>query len=111
MFYECNDYNCNVGVEHCQNRAFAKLRERYRKGNKYDIGVEVVQTVEGKGFGVRANRSFEAGQIIVEYAGEIITQEECERRLKKEYRDNEVRNFIRDAFVLRRHHAVVANFD
>ena len=89
MLYECNDGNCNIGAAHCQNRAFAQLRERYRNGNKYDIGVEVLQT-DGKGFGVRANRSFEPGQIIVEYAGEIITQDECERRMKTVYKKNDV---------------------
>lgn len=92
MLYECNDGNCNIGAAHCQNRAFAQLRERYKNGNKYDIGVEVLQT-EGKGFGVRANRSFEPGQIIVEYAGEIITQDECERRMKTVYKKNDVRLF------------------
>lgn len=42
-----------------------------------------------KGFGVRACRSFEPHQIIVEYAGEVITQEECEKRMRNEYKDNE----------------------
>lgn len=43
-----------------------------------------------RGHGIRANRCFGPHQIIVEYAGEIITQEECERRMKHEYKKNEV---------------------
>ena len=43
-----------------------------------------------KGYGLRACRSFGPNQIIVEYIGEIITQEECEQRLHGPYKDNEV---------------------
>jgi hypothetical protein len=38
-------------------------------------------------------RSFEPGQIIVEYTGEIITQEESDRRLDEVYKDSTVRRF------------------
>jgi hypothetical protein len=33
---------------------------------------------------------FEPHQIIVEYAGEIITQSECERRMKQVYKKDKV---------------------
>jgi len=89
MLYECDESNCNLGTEACSNRSFADLKERSKSGKKYDIGVEVVKT-EAKGYGVRACRTFEPGQIVMEYAGEIITQEECERRVATEYKDNEV---------------------
>lgn len=46
---------------------------------------------EGRGYGVRAMRTFEPHQIIVEYAGEIITQSECERRMKQVYKKDKVR--------------------
>lgn len=36
-------------------------------------------------------RTFEPHQIIVEYAGEIITQSECERRMKQVYKKDKVR--------------------
>ena len=90
MLYECDDDNCNIGAEHCTNRAFATLKERCRAANKYDIGVEVMKTHE-KGFGVRSCRTFEPNQIIVEYAGEIITQDECDRRVMNEYKNVDVR--------------------
>ncbi|KAF2205891.1 hypothetical protein GQ43DRAFT_467746 [Delitschia confertaspora ATCC 74209] len=86
MYYECNDSNCNLTPEECGNRPFAELKKR-AKGNRYDYGVEVVETKD-RGFGVRAMRSFDPYQIIVEYAGEIITQGECERRMKNEYKKN-----------------------
>ena len=89
MLYECDDGNCAVGTDLCNNRAFADLHERRAKGGKYRVGVEVIKT-EDRGYGVRANRCFEAGQIIVEYTGEIITEPECQRRMKEDYKDNEV---------------------
>lgn len=89
MLYECDETNCNIGPEFCQNRAFQDLAERTKKGGRYRIGVEVFKT-EDRGYGVRANRCFEPNQIIMEYTGEIITVEECERRMNEEYKDNEV---------------------
>ncbi|KAI5464009.1 hypothetical protein BGZ63DRAFT_411857 [Mariannaea sp. PMI_226] len=88
MLYECDELNCNVGKEHCLNRAFATLTARRNKGGKYRVGVEVIKTSD-RGHGVRSNRCFKPGQIIMEYAGEIITEDECERRMTEEYRDNE----------------------
>lgn len=89
MLYECDETNCNVGPENCRNRAFADLQERVKGGGKYRIGVEVFKTAD-RGFGVRSNRCFQAGQIIMEYTGEIITEEECDRRMNEEYKHNKV---------------------
>lgn len=89
MLYECDDTNCNVGKEHCQNRAFQNLQERTKKGGRFRVGVEVVKTSD-RGYGVRSNRCFEPNQIIMEYTGEIITEAECERRMNEKYKDNEV---------------------
>jgi palmitoyltransferase ZDHHC9/14/18 len=88
MAYECDDTNCRLGAELCCNRPFAELKRR-AKGNRYDYGVEVLDTVD-RGYGVRAMRMFEPHQIIVEYAGEIITQSECERRMKQVYKKDKV---------------------
>ncbi len=90
MFYECDDSNCSIGAEHCTNRSFEDLRKRCKAGGRYNIGVEVIKTAD-RGYGVRSNRTFEPNQIIVEYAGEIITQDECEERMMERYKDNEVR--------------------
>lgn len=92
MFYECDQHNCKLGSELCGNRSFANLRQRLKAGGKYNIGVEVMLTKD-RGYGVRSNRTFAPNQIIVEYTGEIITQEECERRTKKLYKNNEVWSF------------------
>ncbi|KAH8802838.1 hypothetical protein F5884DRAFT_486155 [Xylogone sp. PMI_703] len=88
MLYECDDTNCAVGRELCSNRSFADLAERRKGGGKYRIGVEVIKTAD-RGYGVRTNRCFKAHQIIVEYTGEIITEEECDRRMNEDYKDNE----------------------
>lgn len=89
MYYECDDTNCNLGPEWCKNRQFAKLKERVKSGKLFDIGVEV-QKYPNKGFGVRACRTFEPHQIIVEYSGEIITQDEALDRMEDKYKGKEV---------------------
>jgi histone-lysine N-methyltransferase ASH1L len=89
MLYECDETNCSLGKAYCTNRAFQDLQARTKKGGRYRVGVEVVKTSD-RGYGVRSNRCFEANQIIMEYTGEIITDEECERRMNEEYKDNEV---------------------
>ena len=94
MFYECDDSNCAIGAERCTNRSFAGLRERCKAGGKYNIGVEVIKTAD-RGYGVRSNRTFDPHQIIVEYTGEIITQEECDHRMHTIYKDNEVYSLLR----------------
>ncbi|KAF3390413.1 Histone-lysine N-methyltransferase ash1 [Penicillium rolfsii] len=87
MFYECDSGNCRLGPE-CGNRNFNELKHRTKAGGKYNIGVEVIKTAD-RGYGVRSNRTFEPNQIIVEYTGEIITQFECERRMRTVYKNNE----------------------
>lgn len=87
MLYECDEKNCNVGRENCTNRAFADLQERKAGGGKYRVGVEVIKTAD-RGYGIRANRCFAPNQIIMEYTGEIITDEECSNRMETKYKDN-----------------------
>ncbi|GAB7337400.1 hypothetical protein MBLNU457_g2744t1 [Dothideomycetes sp. NU457] len=86
MFYECDDNNCNLPAKSCSNRAFGELMKRTKEGNEYDIGVEIVDTKD-RGHGIRANRIFGPGQIIMEYCGEVITQEESDRRMNEVYKD------------------------
>ncbi|KAF9888398.1 hypothetical protein FE257_008676 [Aspergillus nanangensis] len=87
MFYECDDGNCGLGSG-CGNRNFDELKQRTKAGGKYNIGVEVIKTAD-RGYGVRSNRTFDSNQIIVEYTGEIITQSECEKRMRSVYKTNE----------------------
>lgn len=89
MFYECDDNNCRLGADACKNRSFEGLRLRSKAGGKYNIGVEVIKT-EDRGYGIRSNRTFEPNQIILEYTGEILTQEDAENRMRKVYKDSEV---------------------
>ena len=89
MFYECDESNCHIGPDRCTNRSFEDLKQRQKLGGKYNIGVEVMKTVD-RGYGVRSNRTFEPHQIIVEYAGEIITQEECDQRMNTRYKGKDV---------------------
>ncbi|KAL4906885.1 hypothetical protein BDW74DRAFT_129319 [Aspergillus multicolor] len=87
MFYECDNKICALGPE-CGNRNFEELKQRAKAGGKYNVGVEVIKTAD-RGYGVRSNRTFQPNQIIVEYTGEIITQAECEKRMRTIYKKNE----------------------
>lgn len=100
MHYECDDNLCSLGAQ-CSNRDFAKLAARMERASKsdkksfrylYNIGVEVIKT-DGRGFGVRAVRSFEPGEIITEYIGEIITPREAGRRIREEYANKPVSRY------------------
>lgn len=97
MHYECDDNLCSLGNQ-CSNRDFAKLAARMERASKsdkksfrylYNVGVEVIKT-NGRGFGVRAVRSFEPGEIITEYIGEIITPREAGRRIREDYANKPV---------------------
>ena len=54
------------------------------------ILVSMSGKTEDRGHGLRANRTFEPGQVIIEYTGEIITQEESEKRMYTDYKDAKV---------------------
>jgi [histone H3]-lysine4 N-trimethyltransferase ASH1L len=100
MRYECNDENCKAGAEYCLNRSFQELQWRGRNknltrdaekkdSNLWGVGIEVFRT-KNRGFGVRAMRSFQPYQAICEYTGEIITQDEADRRMNEDYKGKTV---------------------
>ncbi|KAK0940849.1 hypothetical protein LTR29_007567 [Friedmanniomyces endolithicus] len=88
MQYECNDDNCNLSALQCGNRLFTDLAVRMKKGGAFDIGVEVLKTPD-RGFGVRSCRTWAPGQIIMEYTGEIVSEGECQRRIREDYKDKQ----------------------
>ncbi|KAF2774066.1 hypothetical protein EJ03DRAFT_323408 [Teratosphaeria nubilosa] len=88
MQFECTEDNCRLSDAECGNRAFASLQRRTERKNLYGTGVEVVKT-ENRGFGVRSCRTFAPGQIIMEYTGEIISEGECQRRMRELYGDKQ----------------------
>lgn len=121
MGYECNETNCLISADACGNRPFYDLSKRLEKAEQvnnrqramekaraekanqranfnavlmsFEQGVEVFKTA-GKGFGVRAQRSFQPGQIIMEYFGEIIDADEVQDRMATVYKDSSVRTII-----------------
>ncbi|KAK3644948.1 hypothetical protein LTR56_009335 [Elasticomyces elasticus] len=88
MQYECNDDNCAVKGGECGNRCFADLTARLKKGGAFDVGVEVLRT-PNRGFGVRSCRTWGPGEIIMEYTGEIVSEGECQRRMREDYKDKQ----------------------
>ncbi|KAL3671523.1 hypothetical protein V7S43_003443 [Phytophthora oleae] len=83
MFISCSDEICSApDPSLCSNRA---IKRRELKSVR-------VEYIPGPGFGLVASDKIKAGEFIIEYVGEVIDDEECERRLIK-YRDNGEVNF------------------
>ncbi|KAG0428459.1 hypothetical protein HPB47_024549 [Ixodes persulcatus] len=72
LLYECRPDLCPAG-EHCKNQHF--LRREYAQ-------VTVIRA-EGRGWGLRTDQALTAGDFVMEYVGEIINEQECERRLSR----------------------------
>ncbi|RLN63810.1 hypothetical protein BBJ28_00019439 [Nothophytophthora sp. Chile5] len=83
LFISCSDDSCSAPDPRlCSNRA---IQRRELKSVR-------VAYIPGPGFGLMANEKIRSGEFIIEYVGEVIDDEECERRMIK-YRDNgEVRH-------------------
>jgi histone-lysine N-methyltransferase SUV39H len=69
--YECNE-GCACGP-YCRNKSVQFGRK---------IEVEIFKTASGRGWGLRCNQALHQGQFIDTYRGEIITDEEADRREK-----------------------------
>ncbi|XP_033746371.1 histone-lysine N-methyltransferase SUV39H2-like [Pecten maximus] len=67
--YECNK-RCKCGPE-CPNRVV-------QQGRKFKLCV--FRTSNGRGWGVKTLQKIKKGSFVVEYVGEVITNEEAERR-------------------------------
>lgn len=67
--YECNKH-CKCTNE-CKNRVTQKGQKHY---------LSIFKTSNGRGWGVRTNKTIARGRFIAKFVGEIITHEECERR-------------------------------
>ncbi|XP_035476266.2 histone-lysine N-methyltransferase ASH1L isoform X2 [Scophthalmus maximus] len=74
-FAECSPSTCPCG-EHCDNQhiqrhEWAQCLERFR--------------AEGKGWGIRTKESLRSGQFIIEYLGEVVSEQEFRSRMMEQY--------------------------
>lgn len=81
--YECNS-RCKCSMK-CPNRVV-------QKGSKYTLAI--FRTPTGKGWGVKALQPIPKGAFVVEYVGEVITNDDADRR-GLEY-DNEGTTYLFD---------------
>lgn len=81
--YECNK-RCKCGPE-CPNRVV-------QQGRRFKVSV--FRTSNGRGWGVKTLQNIKRGSFVVEYVGEVITNEEAERRGKRY--DAEGRTYLFD---------------
>ncbi|GAB1602640.1 hypothetical protein Ahia01_000543600 [Argonauta hians] len=81
--YECNR-RCKCGPE-CPNRVV-------QQGRKFKVCV--FRTSNGRGWGVKTVQKIKRGSFVMEYVGEVITNEEAERRGKRY--DAEGRTYLFD---------------
>uniref|UniRef100_M4B453 Histone-lysine N-methyltransferase n=1 Tax=Hyaloperonospora arabidopsidis (strain Emoy2) TaxID=559515 RepID=M4B453_HYAAE len=83
LFVSCSDDTCSApDPRMCSNRA---IKRRTIKSVR-------IEYILGPGFGLVANETIRSGEFIIEYVGEVIDDEECERRMIR-YRDNGEVNF------------------
>ena len=80
LFYECDSSNCNNGQE-CKNQRFK--RREYVKIEKFKSKA---------GWGLRCTEDIKRNQFVIEYVGELIDENECNKRLKEMAARND-RNF------------------
>lgn len=83
--YECDKDSCPFGEQDCGNRAFQNMQKGISQGRLYYTGYEVVQAGE-KGFGLRATRTYSPHALIAEYTGEVVSNDEMQRRLTTVYK-------------------------
>ncbi|XP_056426914.1 histone-lysine N-methyltransferase NSD3 isoform X6 [Hyla sarda] len=81
LLYECHPQVCPAG-EYCQNQGFTK---------RLYPETEIFRT-ERRGWGLRCKRDIRKGELVNEYVGELIDEEECRLRLKRAH-ENGVTNF------------------
>ncbi|XP_067928328.1 histone-lysine N-methyltransferase NSD2-like isoform X2 [Watersipora subatra] len=78
LYYECHPASCPCG-DKCQNQRFQ--RRRYPKQEPFRTGDE-------RGWGLKAKTDIKRGEFVNEYVGELITEEECKRRIQKYHEEN-----------------------
>lgn len=79
MMFECCTSNCKVDADKCRNQRFRK--REYVKAVPFNTG--------GRGWGLRALENISKGTFVIEYVGELIDEEECQRRLKDKSERND----------------------
>lgn len=78
LMFECDPNWCQAG-EKCKNQRFKKREYVECKPFKTDSA----------GWGLVAQQDISKGQFVIEYVGELIDEEECERRLKEMANNNQ----------------------
>ncbi|XP_034455973.1 histone-lysine N-methyltransferase ASH1L isoform X1 [Hippoglossus hippoglossus] len=74
-FAECSQSTCPCGEycdnQHIQKHDWVQCLERFR--------------AEGKGWGIRTKESLRSGQFIIEYLGEVVSEQEFRSRMMEQY--------------------------
>ncbi|KAI8811913.1 structural basis of auto-inhibitory mechanism of histone methyltransferase, partial [Cladochytrium replicatum] len=84
MYIECTPEHCPCGPK-CTNQRFQRKEER--------TGLEVFWT-SVRGFGVRTTTPIPKGSFVIEYRGEIVSQETCAERMRTIYKGLENHYFL-----------------
>ncbi|KAJ3183536.1 Histone-Lysine N-Methyltransferase ash1l [Geranomyces variabilis] len=84
MMIECNPEECPAG-DRCANQRF--------RNKEHVADIEVVWTA-GRGYGLQATSAIRASTLVLEYRGEIISQETCLDRMRDQYAHLENHYFL-----------------
>ena len=75
IYTECVQNTCPCG-EQCQNQRIQK--------HEWVEGLEKITTCD-RGYGVRTHQTLKAGQFILEYVGEVVSEQTFRKRMTDDY--------------------------
>lgn len=78
MMIECSSKTCKAG-DKCCNQRFKK--REYVRTKPFNTG--------SRGWGLKTLDNIKKGQFVIEYVGELISEEECNRRLDDKVKNND----------------------
>ncbi|CAH7689406.1 hypothetical protein PPACK8108_LOCUS24479 [Phakopsora pachyrhizi] len=91
MLYLCDPKRCQLG-QSCTNIPFNQRKDIIDEStNKLGKGLKVFYTGPQRGWGLKTEIRLKEGMFLIDYRGEIISRENCYKRVLNEYR--EMKNF------------------
>lgn len=75
MQIECTENTCTLDKNECRNRRFQKKEWKQLR----------VDSTHQKGWGLFTEENIAENEFIIEYIGELIDTEECQRRIREDY--------------------------
>ncbi|MBW0527466.1 hypothetical protein O181_067181 [Austropuccinia psidii MF-1] len=87
MFYLCDPKRCRLG-QSCSNIPFNQRKDIIDEStHKLGKGLKVFYTGPQRGWGLKTEIKLKKGMFVIDYRGEIISRENCYKRVVTDYRE------------------------